>query len=209
MSFVIAIDGPAAAGKGTLAKGLARHFGFAHLDTGLLYRGVGAKVLEGQDPIDAAQSLSAGDLASPMVRMAEVARAASEVAALPEVRAALRKLQRDFAQRKGGAILDGRDIGTVICPDAAIKLFITASAQVRAQRRLQELRAMGAQVSPAQVLAEVKARDRRDRLRSESPLVPAADAIVLDNSHLTGAEVLRQAIAIITEKRAKQGAQGA
>lgn len=143
MSFTVAIDGPAAAGKGTISKAVAAHFGFAHLDTGLLYRAVGAKVLTGAEPIAAAEALMAEDLEADNLRTPEVAQAASKVAVIAEVRAALVAFQQTFARRAGGAVLDGRDIGTVICPDAEAKLFVTASAEVRAERRYLELAAKG------------------------------------------------------------------
>ena len=139
MTFTVAIDGPAAAGKGTISMAVAAHFGLAHLDTGLLYRAVGARVLVGVDAIDAARDLRAVDLDGDALRTADIAQAASRAAAIPEVRAALVDFQRAFATRQGGAVLDGRDIGTVICPDAAVKLFVTARAEVRAQRRFEEL----------------------------------------------------------------------
>jgi len=136
--FTVAIDGPAAAGKGTISKAVAAHFGFAHLDTGLLYRAVGAKTLDGADPVQAAVTLAPADMEGHL-RTPEVAQAASRVAVIPEVRAALVDFQRSFAARDGGAVLDGRDIGTVICPEAQVKLFVTASAEVRAERRFLEL----------------------------------------------------------------------
>lgn len=187
MPFIIAIDGPAASGKGTIARALAAHFGFHHLDTGLLYRATGAK---GGDPVRAAQTLGPEDLSRPDLRSAEAGQAASRVAALPEVRAALVDFQRRFALREPGAVLDGRDIGTVICPHAPVKLFVTASDQVRAARRAAELGA-----DPARMLAELQERDRRDRDRATAPLKPAADAVVLDTSELTIAEAVSRAIA--------------
>ncbi|MCV3270480.1 (d)CMP kinase [Roseobacter sinensis] len=195
--FTIAIDGPAAAGKGTISKAVAAHFGFAHLDTGLLYRAVGAKVLLGVDPARAARELTADDLAGEELRSPEVAQAASKVAVIPEVRAALRDFQRSFAQRAGGAVLDGRDIGTVICPEAEAKLFITASPEVRADRRFAELSASGAATSRAQVLADVKERDARDRNRAEAPLLPARDAVEIDTSDMSIEAAIAAAIAII------------
>lgn len=184
-AFTIAIDGPAAAGKGTISKAIAAHFGLKHLDTGLLYRAVAAKVLLGQDAAQAAQSLEAHDLDDKDLRSPEVAQAASRVAALPEVRAALVDFQRSFARRAGGAVLDGRDIGTVICPEAEAKLFITASAEVRARRRHAEQVAKGDANSFEQVLADVKERDARDRDRRSAPMVPAIDAIIIDTSDLS------------------------
>jgi cytidylate kinase len=195
MIFVVAIDGPAAAGKGTISKAVAAHFGFAHLDTGLLYRAVGARVLAGVDPVAAAQTLDPGHLESDALRTPAVAQAASEVAAIPAVRAALLAFQRGFARRDGGAVLDGRDIGTVICPDADVKLFITASAACRADRRFQELRAKAMDVTPADVLADVVARDKRDSERATAPLIAAADAITIDTSDLTIAAAVAQAVA--------------
>ncbi|MEM1006585.1 MAG: d(CMP) kinase, partial [Pseudomonadota bacterium] len=176
MTFTVAIDGPAAAGKGTISKGVAAHFGFAHLDTGLLYRAVGRRMLDGTQPVAAARALSADELEQGDLRTAEIAQAASKVAVIPEVRAALVAFQRDFARRAGGAVLDGRDIGTVICPAAEVKLFVTASVQVRANRRFLELRGKGADVTPDQVLADVRERDARDAERSAAPMKPAADA---------------------------------
>ena len=162
MSFTIAIDGPAAAGKGTLAQALSAHFGFAYLDTGLLYRAVGAGVLAGGEPVAVAQALDPSDLNADTLRTQAVAEAASRVAVIPDVRAALIAFQRSFARRDGGAVLDGRDIGTVICPDADVKLFVTASAEIRADRRFAELTAKGVQTDLAAILDEVRARDDRD-----------------------------------------------
>ncbi|MDP5087018.1 MAG: (d)CMP kinase [Yoonia sp.] len=198
MSFTVAIDGPAAAGKGTISKAVAAHFGFAHLDTGLLYRAVGAKVLAGGDPIAVALALDPVDLENDDLRTAAVAQAASEVAVIPQVRAALAAFQRSFAARAGGAVLDGRDIGTVICPDANVKLFVTASPACRAERRYAELKAKGADVTLESVLADVKARDARDSSRAASPLVAADDAVLLDTSDLTIDDAIDQAIAIIS-----------
>ncbi|UWR45643.1 (d)CMP kinase [Phaeobacter inhibens] len=197
MSFTVAVDGPAAAGKGTISRAVAAHFGFGHLDTGLLYRAVGARMLAGDKPIDAALALLPDDLERPELRTAQVAQAASKVAVIAEVRAALVDFQRAFARRAGGAVLDGRDIGTVICPSAQAKLFVTASAEVRAQRRLQELMAAGNPTSYAEVLEDVKARDARDTNRSESPLKPASDAVLIDTSALTIDEAVATAIAAI------------
>jgi len=180
LSFTVAIDGPAAAGKGTVSKAVAAHFGFAHLDTGLLYRAVGAKVLAGSDPVSAAKGLDPTDLEDATLRTAAVAQAASKVAVIAEVRAALVAFQQSFARRAGGAVLDGRDIGTVICPDAEVKLFVTASAERRADRRYQELRSKGDDVTQEQVLADVIARDTRDRERETAPMVAAADARIYD-----------------------------
>lgn len=201
MSFTIAIDGPAAAGKGTISKAVAAHFGFAHLDTGLLYRAVGARTLDGTDPIAAALALTAKDLEADNLRSPEVAQAASKVAVIGEVRAALVEFQRAFARRLGGAVLDGRDIGTVICPEAEAKLFVTASAEVRAERRFLELSQKGMDVSRSQVLADVKERDARDMQRAEAPLRPAEDAVVIDTSDMSIDEAVSKAIAEIDERR--------
>ena len=197
--FAIAIDGPAAAGKGTISKAVAAHYGFAHLDTGLLYRAVGAAVLAGQDPLEAAQSLTPEHLEAEGLRTPEVAQAASKVAALPQVREALLAFQRAFAQRSGGAVLDGRDIGTVICPNAKAKLYVTASAEVRAQRRLQELQGRGIDETYESVLADVIARDARDMGRSDAPLKPAEDAVTLDTSDMDINAAIAAAIAAIEE----------
>lgn len=199
-AFTIAIDGPAAAGKGTISKAVAAHFDCAHLDTGLLYRATAARVMEGQSPEIAAASLTAEDLERPNLRTGEVGAKASEVAAIPAVRAALVAFQKTFARRPGGAVLDGRDIGTVICPEAEVKLFVTASAEIRAKRRFDELRAAGETLSEAEVLSDVKARDARDMNRAEAPLKPAEDAFVLDTSELAIEAAVRAAIAQICAK---------
>ncbi|MGR3637594.1 MAG: (d)CMP kinase [Shimia sp.] len=201
MAFTIAIDGPAAAGKGTISKAVAAHFGFAHLDTGLLYRAVGAKTLDGTDPIVAAQALTAENLEARDLRSPDVAQAASRVAVIGEVRAALVDFQRAFARRAGGAVLDGRDIGTVICPNAEAKLFVTASAEVRAERRFQELVGKGTQTSIETVLADVKERDARDRDRAEAPMVAAKDATVIDTTKLSIEAAIAAAITAIEAAR--------
>lgn len=197
MKFTVAIDGPAAAGKGTIAKAVAAHFGFKHLDTGLLYRGVAAQALTGVDPVEAALALDPVDLENGDLRTPRVAQAASTVAAIPEVRQALTAFQRTFAERDGGAVLDGRDIGTVICPMAQVKLFITASAACRAERRFNELSAKGEAVTFAGVLRDVKERDARDRNRAVAPLVPAADAVMIDTSELSITEAVAQAVVAV------------
>lgn len=202
--FTIAIDGPAAAGKGTISKAVAAHFDLAHLDTGLLYRAVGARMLTGEDPIAAAHALVAEDLDTPALRTDETAQAASKVAVIPEVRAALLDFQRAFARRSGGAVLDGRDIGTVICPQAEVKLFVTASAEIRAQRRYQELRDRGFDMEFEIVLAEVKARDDRDMNRSDAPLRPAEGGVVVDTSDLTIAQAVAQAVEVIEAARQRR-----
>lgn len=194
--FTVAIDGPAAAGKGTISKAVADHFGFAHLDTGLLYRAVGAKVLAGGDPVQAAKALTPKDLEGDL-RTPEVAQAASRVAVLSDVRAALFEFQRSFAARDGGAVLDGRDIGTVICPDADVKLFVTARAEIRAERRYLELSEKGIEVTREDVLEDVIARDKRDSERSEAPLKPAENAVVIDTSDLPIEVAVAKAVSAI------------
>lgn len=197
MSFVIAIDGPAAAGKGTLSRRLATALGFAHLDTGALYRAVGVSVLRaGGDPADpaaaatAARALSPDDgvLNDPALRSDDAAQAASKVAAIPDVRSALLDFQRRFASHPpggaAGAVLDGRDVGTVVCPDAPAKLFVTASVEARAARRLKELQERGLPADADAVLADMKARDERDSSRSAAPLKAADDAVLLDTTDL-------------------------
>ena len=199
MSFTIAIDGPAAAGKGTISKAVAAHFAMAHLDTGLLYRAVGAQMLQGADPLVAAQSLRPEDLDAANLRSPEVALAASQVAVMAEVRTELLAFQRGFARREGGAVLDGRDIGTVICPKAEVKLFVTASAEVRARRRHQELVAGGTQIDFDQVLADVTTRDARDAERAEAPMIAAVDAVMIDTSNLTINAAIAVAVSIVQE----------
>ncbi|WP_265500483.1 (d)CMP kinase [Paracoccus beibuensis] len=189
MPFIIAIDGPAASGKGTIARALSQHFGFHHLDTGLLYRATGAK---GGDAVAAAQALAPEDLARPDLRSAEAGQAASRIAAIPEVRAALVEFQHRFAAQEPGAVLDGRDIGTVICPGAQVKLYVVASDEVRAARRAAELGE-----DPARMLAELRERDLRDSQRAAAPLRPAADAVVLDTSDLSIADAISRAIAAV------------
>lgn len=201
MPFTVAIDGPAAAGKGTVSKAVAAHFGFAHLDTGLLYRAVGAKVLAGAEPIAAAQALQPTDLENPDLRTQAVAQEASKIAVIAEVRSALTDFQRSFAAQDPGAVLDGRDIGTVICPYADVKLFVTASAETRADRRYKELKERGADVTPEGVLEDVIARDTRDRERATAPLIAAEDAVTIDTSDMTIEEAVAAAIAAINAKR--------
>lgn len=191
--FTVAIDGPAAAGKGTISRAVAARFGFAHLDTGALYRAVGVK---GGDPVAAAQSLTPEDLARDDLRSLEAGQAASRVAVIPEVRAALLAFQRRFARQPGGAVLDGRDIGTVICPEAEVKLYVTASPQVRAHRRWLEVGG-----DEARVLAEVQERDARDMGRADAPLRPAADALQIDTSDLSIEAAIAAAIAAIEAAR--------
>lgn len=193
MTFIVAIDGPAAAGKGTISKAVAAHFGFSHLDTGLLYRAVGAKVLDGFDPIEAAKALTPADMQGDL-RTPDVAQAASKVAVIPEVRAALVDFQHSFAACEEGAVLDGRDIGTVICPDADVKLFVTASAEVRAERRFLELSTKGLPDTREEVLADVIARDKRDSERAEAPLKPAEDALIIDTSYMSIEQAVAKAV---------------
>ena len=212
MPLTIAIDGPAASGKGTLSKRLAAHYGYAHLDTGSLYRAVGFSVLTaGGDPANPELALAAAKaltpesalLTHPGLRGDDAAQAASLVAAMPEVRAALLDFQHSFvANPPGGkgSVLDGRDIGTVVCPDAPAKLFVTASVEVRAERRLKELRAAGQDVSLETVLADMKARDERDSQRAVAPLKPATDAFVLDTSVLDADQAFDAACAVIGAK---------
>ncbi len=196
----MAIDGPAAAGKGTISKAVAAHFGFAHLDTGLIYRATGRRVLDGEDPLQAARALVPADLARGDLRTPEVAQAASRVAALPEVRAALVNFQREFARRAGGAVLDGRDIGTVICPDADAKLFVTASDEVRAARRLAELAPRFPDLTLAKVLDDLRARDARDAERAAAPMRPAKDAVQLDTSKMDIGEAVTAAIRVVQDR---------
>jgi cytidylate kinase len=199
--MIIAVDGPAAAGKGTIARALARHFGYHFLDTGSLYRMVGLAVLRaGGDPRDqeaaiaAAQGLDPARYQDGDLRNEDVGQAASIVAVVPEVRSALLDLQRSFARKPPGAVLDGRDIGTVVCPEADVKLYITASPEVRAERRAREL----GSTDLAAVLAEIRSRDARDSQRATAPLVPAKDAVVIDTSAMGVDEALQAAIAAAT-----------
>ena len=195
MIFTVAIDGPAAAGKGTISRRLADQFGFAHLDTGLLYRAVGAKVADGAAPEMAAQNLTAADLARTDLRSHAAGQAASKVAVIPEVRSALVTFQREFARQSGGAVLDGRDIGTVICPDADLKLFITARPEVRAHRRYLELGG-----DEAHILNEIIERDSRDMSRADAPLRAAEDALVIDTSDLDIEAAVRLAAEHVTAR---------
>jgi cytidylate kinase len=211
VKFVVAIDGPAAAGKGTLSRAVAARFGFAHLDTGALYRATAARVLDAEgDPADAeaaaaaARALDPADLDRFDLRAAPVAEGASQVAAVPAVRAALLAFQRAFAAREGGAVLDGRDIGTVICPDADVKLFVTASPEVRAARRAAEIG------QPyAEALADLRRRDARDAGRADAPMAAAGDAVLLDTSDLAIGEAVALATALIDQKLAEARARNA
>jgi cytidylate kinase len=204
MKFAVAIDGPAAAGKGTISKAVAAKFGFAYLDSGLLYRATGVKALEvGRgviDPTVAAQlagNLSQTDLNRNDLRTAMAGQAASKVAAMPEVRAALLEFQKNYARRGGGAVLDGRDIGTVICPEAEVKIYVTASDEVRAERRHKELVVTKPDLTVEQVLTDLRARDARDASRDASPMKPADDALLLDTTELSIDEAVAQALAVV------------
>ena len=202
-SLVIAIDGPAASGKGTIARRLAAHYGLPHLDTGLLYRATAAAVLEqGRDladveaAVEAARGLSLTDFDPARLRSRAAGEAASIVAAYPPVRAALLAAQRAFAGRPGGAVLDGRDIGTVICPEAKVKIFVTASPAARAQRRALELSKAGAPADYAAIFADIAKRDARDSERSTAPLKPAPDAAILDTTALDIGQAFAAALAL-------------
>lgn len=205
--MIIAVDGPAASGKGTIAKALARHYHLPHLDTGLLYRAVAATVMRLElDPTSEADAVAACDfdeltLADPVLREDETGQVASIVSAHPLVRAALMQRQKRFAHQDGGAVLDGRDIGTVIAPDAQAKLFVRATPTIRAQRRHTELKSRGSDVSYDQVLADIRARDERDSSRSTAPLVPAADAVLLDTSFLSIEAAVAKAVALVEARR--------
>ena len=203
MIFTVAIDGPAAAGKGTIAKAVAAHFGFELLDTGLLYRAVAKKTLDGMDAVAAAKALSSHDLQRDGLRTAKVGQLASKVAAMPKVRAELIAFQKRFARMEGGAVLDGRDIGTVICPEAEVKLYVTASDTVRAHRRWLELVQKDPALKEADVLAELTERDKRDRERKVAPLKPADDALLLDTTELTIDAAVNKAIEAIKTRQAQ------
>jgi cytidylate kinase len=195
---VIAVDGPAASGKGTLAKRLARHYGLRHLDTGLLYRAVGWQAeTRGLDPVAAASALRLADLDDPALRGEAAGQAASRVAVIPAVRQALLQLQRAFAATPPGAVLDGRDIGTLICPDAEAKIFIDAGPEARAERRHKELLERGLKSIYSHVLQDMRERDARDRGRQVAPLIPAKDAFVIDSSTLDADGVFARAVAYI------------
>jgi CMP/dCMP kinase len=207
--MIIAIDGPAASGKGTLGKRLARHYGYRHLDTGVIYRAVAKALLDaGADLTDemlavsAALELDPEKFGNPALKTQIVGQAASVVSAIPRVRQVLLNFQRQFASDPPGAVLDGRDIGTVICPDADVKIFVVADPKVRARRRTLEARARGEDADEAAVLADILLRDQRDQNRAIAPLKPAADAHLLDNSHLDIEGGVRAAIDIIEAVRA-------
>lgn len=205
--MIVAIDGPAASGKGTIARRLAAHFGLPHLDTGLLYRATARALIDDGGRLDdpqaaqaAARGLSLTEFDEARLRGREMGEAASVVAALSEVRAALVGLQRDFAHRLGGAVLDGRDIGTIIAPDADVKIFVTASPETRAQRRALELRARGESVDYAAVLDDIRKRDARDSGRAAAPLKAAPDAHVLDTTDLDIDGAFAAALAVVERK---------
>jgi len=206
--MIIAIDGPAASGKGTLARRLAEHYGLPHLDTGLLYRATAASLLSaGRDPGDveaavaAARALNFSEFDEARLRGREMGEAASIVAAMPQVRAALLAAQRDFARRPGGAVLDGRDIGSVVCPEAEVKIFLTASPEARAGRRARELAERGERADYAAILADIAKRDARDSQRAEAPLRAAADAVLLDTSAMSVEAAFAESVRIVESRR--------
>jgi cytidylate kinase len=210
--MIIAIDGPAASGKGTLGKKLAAHYGLRHLDTGLLYRAVAKALIDAGKPatdvpaaIATAKALEPGSLDEAALKGPTVGEAASLVSAIPDVRAALVTFQRDFAAKPPGAVVDGRDIGTVICPDADVKIFVTASPEVRAGRRTAEYRGQGRNIDEATVLADIVARDARDTGRAISPLKQAPDAHLLDTTNMDISTAIRAAIDIVEATRAGRG----
>jgi cytidylate kinase len=210
--MIIAIDGPAASGKGTLGKRLAAHYGLRHLDTGLIYRAVAKAVLDkGQSPGDTAAATAAAKSLDPShfdevaLKTHGISEAASVVSAIASVREALLAFQREFAARPPGAVLDGRDIGTVICPDADVKIYVTAAPEVRARRRAAEYKAQGRAVGEAEVLADIRNRDQRDQRRSIAPLKQAPDAHLLDTTHLDIDAAIRAAIDIVEASRAGRG----
>jgi cytidylate kinase len=207
--MIIAVDGPAASGKGTLGRRLAAHYGLRHLDTGLIYRAVAKAMLEGAHRLDdVEQAVSAAKALDPTtfdeaeLKRHAVGEAASVISAIPQVRAALRAFQRDFGRTPLGAVLDGRDIGTVVFPDAEIKIFVTASPEVRARRRAAELERSGERISYPDVLADIRRRDARDTERATAPLKPAPDAHLLDTTHLDIDAAFRAAVDIVEAVRA-------
>jgi CMP/dCMP kinase len=210
--MIIAIDGPAASGKGTLGKRLAAHYGLRHLDTGLIYRAVAKALMDrGNSPSDVAAATNAAKMLDSSrfdeiaLKAYSISEAASIVSAIPEVRAALLSFQREFAARPPGAVLDGRDIGTVICPDADVKIYVTAKPEARARRRVAEYRAQGRNIDEADVLADIIKRDKRDQSRAAAPLKQAPDAHLLDTTHLDIDAAIRAAIDIVEATRAGRG----
>jgi CMP/dCMP kinase len=210
--MIIAIDGPAASGKGTLGKWLAAHYGLRHLDTGLIYRAVAKTLMDaGQNPSDVAAAANAAKVLDHSrfdevaLKAHSISEAASIVSAIPEVRAALLDFQRDFAAKPPGAVLDGRDIGTVICPDADVKIYVTATPEARARRRAAEFQSQGRYIDQAAVLADIRKRDQRDQSRAAAPLVRAPDAHLLDTTHLDIDAAIRAAIDIVEATRAGRG----
>ncbi len=207
--MIIAIDGPAASGKGTLGKRLAEHYALRHLDTGLIYRAVAKALIDAGHPLDdGVRAVAAARRIEPAafdddLKSHAIGEAASIVSAIPELRKALFAFQRDFAAQPPGAVLDGRDIGTVICPDAEVKIFVTAAPEARAHRRFRELCANGQRVSEADILADIMRRDQRDTTRPVAPLAPAPDAHLLDTTHLDIDAAFRAAIAIVEAARAR------
>lgn len=209
-TFVIAVDGPAASGKGTIAKGLGEAFGLPVLDTGLLYRCVGVAMLRAKGDLDdheeaaaAGALITADQLDDPALRTREAGEAASRVAVHQRVRDALWEFQRTFARQEGGAVLDGRDIGTVIVPDAPAKLYVTASPEVRAERRWRQLKAQGEAASLDEILADIRKRDERDGGRDAAPMRPAPDAVLLDTSEMTISNAADAARRIVEAARAR------
>ncbi len=210
--MIIAVDGPSAAGKGTIARAVAGHFGYHFLDTGKLYRMVGFEMLRTRSDLadegkaaDFAATLDPLDYEDADLRREPVSSAASRVSVFPKVRANLLDMQRRFAQKQPGAVLDGRDIGTIVCPEAEVKLYITASAEVRANRRFLELKSLDPNITVEQVLADVEARDLRDSTRAIAPLLPAPDAIILDTTDLDAATAIRQAIGLVLSRTGTKG----
>lgn len=205
--MIVAIDGPAASGKGTLARRIAAHYGLPHLDTGLLYRAVAVRLIhrnmldDAEAGAEEARELDAAILGDPELRSEAAGAGASVVSAYPQVREALVEFQRRFAGEAPGAVLDGRDIGTVICPHAHVKLFVTASAQERARRRALELRGRGEEVDEAEILADIRARDARDMNRATAPLKPADDAVHLDTTDLDADAAFRAAVEIVERRK--------
>lgn len=209
MTFIIAIDGPAASGKGTLARRLAAHFGFHHLDSGLTYRAVGHALLEAGLPLDreelaeiVAENIDLAGLDPEVLSAHEIGNAASKIAVMPKVRKILVEMQRKFAGRSPGVVLDGRDIGTVVCPDADVKLYVTASPETRAKRRFDEIASKGGEVGCDEILADIIKRDERDMGRKDSPLKPAADAHLLDTTEMGIETAFQAALDLVEAKRA-------